>query len=238
MKLEIPAYPKLIKKPMDLATMRRKLDGSEYSTADEFYDDFKQMIWNCSKFNPPGTPVHLCGNSLDALFNEKWKHLPIPRPNVASEDEDSEDDENSEDDRQRMSVVNPPLGMLIYLFAGIIKDMEAQVEAMNRTLAGLKQNKMKEKKGVKKEKREKAPPVASTSKATPKAIGKKVVNSKKNVKKPITDDDVLSFEQKKELSDTIGKLDGTKLERVIQIIHEGVPEIRDVRIIVITHDCA
>ncbi|THH02472.1 hypothetical protein EW026_g391 [Hermanssonia centrifuga] len=209
-KLEIPAYPKLIKKPMDLATMRRKLDGSEYSTADEFYDDFKQMIWNCSKFNPPGTPVHLCGNSLDALFNEKWKHLPIPRPNVASEDEDSEDDENSEDDRQR-----------------IIKDMEAQVEAMNRTLAGLKQNKMKEKKGVKKEKREKAPPVASTSKATPKANGKKVVNSKKNVKKPITDDDVLSFEQKKELSDTIGKLDGTKLERVIQIIHEGVPEIRD-----------
>ncbi len=51
----------------------------------------------------------------------------------------------------------------------------------------------------------------------------------KKGKKPVTDDDVLTFEQKKDLSDTISKLDGTKLERVIQIIHEGVPEIRDVR---------
>jgi len=38
---------------------------------------------------------------------------------------------------------------------------------------------------------------------------------------------VLSFDQKKDLSDAIGQLDGQKLERVIQIIHEGVPEIRD-----------
>lgn len=43
-----------------------------------------------------------------------------------------------------------------------------------------------------------------------------------------TDDDVLTFEQKKDLSEAIGGLDGAKLEKVIQIIHEGVPEIRDV----------
>ena len=40
---------------------------------------------------------------------------------------------------------------------------------------------------------------------------------------------MLSFEQKKDLSEAIQTLDGQKLERVIQIIHEGVPEIRDVR---------
>ena len=40
---------------------------------------------------------------------------------------------------------------------------------------------------------------------------------------------VLSFEQKKDLSQAIQTLDGPKLERVIQIIHEGVPEIRNVR---------
>jgi hypothetical protein len=38
----------------------------------------------------------------------------------------------------------------------------------------------------------------------------------------------LTFEQKKDLSEAIAKLDGSRLERVIQIIHEGVPEIRDV----------
>ena len=54
------------------------------------------------------------------------------------------------------------------------------------------------------------------------------MGNKKNKKKVVGDDDVLSFEQKKELSEMIGKLDGTKLEKVIAIIHEGVPEIRNV----------
>jgi bromodomain-containing factor 1 len=35
------------------------------------------------------------------------------------------------------------------------------------------------------------------------------------------------------LSEAIGMLDGQKLERVIQIIHDGVPEIRDVSLVVI-----
>lgn len=114
----------------------------------------------------------------------------------------------------------------------MIRNMEAQMEAMNRTLAGLKQQKQ-QKVHKPKEKREKPVPVASTSKAPPKTNGKKAAavsnGHKKTVKRPVTDDDVLSFEQKKQLSDSIGLLDGARLERVIQIIHEGVPEIRDVR---------
>ena len=51
---------------------------------------------------------------------------------------------------------------------------------------------------------------------------------KKKKMKTLPDEEVLSFEQKKDLSETIQNLDGAKLERVIQIIHEGVPEIRDV----------
>ena len=91
---------------------------------------------------------------------------------------------------------------------------------------------VKKAKKEKKHKAEKMQPVASSSKSTPKTNGSAKLqpsNRKKMSKKPVTDDDVLSFEQKKELSDSIAQLDGTKLERVIQIIHEGVPEIRDVR---------
>jgi hypothetical protein len=101
--------------------------------------------------------------------------------------------------------------------------MESQIETMKNNIETLKTAKTpKEKK--KKEKKEKAP-VASTSKAPPK---QPKASNKKKSKKNIADDDVLTFEQKKDLSETIGKLDGSRLERVIQIIHEGVPEIRDV----------
>jgi hypothetical protein len=96
------------------------------------------------------------------------------------------------------------------------------MEMLQNTLTSLKSKPAKKKK---EERREKAP-VASTSKAPSKQP--KSLPSKKKSKKPIADDDVLTFEQKKDLSESIGKLDGTKLEKVIQIIHEGVPEIRDV----------
>jgi hypothetical protein len=93
-------------------------------------------------------------------------------------------------------------------------DIEAEIEK-------LRTHPPKEKK--KKERKEKAP-VASTSKP-PK---QPKVQTKRRPKKTIADDDVLTFEQKKDLSEAIAKLDGSRLERVIQIIHEGVPEIRDV----------
>lgn len=111
---------------------------------------------------------------------------------------------------------------------GMIADMETQIENMKNHLASLKRP-AKEKKEKKKEKPPKpTPPVASTSKPTPKQTKAPPAPKGKKTKKPVTDDDVLTFEQKKDLSDTISKLDGAKLERVIQIIHEGVPEIRDV----------
>lgn len=112
---------------------------------------------------------------------------------------------------------------------GMIADMETQIANMKNNLAALKRN-GKEKTKKEKEKREKpAPPVASTSKAAPKQSKAPPAPKGKKGKKPVTDDDVLTFEQKKDLSDTISKLDGAKLEKVIQIIHDGVPEIRDVR---------
>jgi bromodomain-containing factor 1 len=108
--------------------------------------------------------------------------------------------------------------------------MEKEIERMKNNIESLKEAKKPPKK-IKKKKEEKIP-VASTSKPPPKQS--KPVPPPKTKKKSstskasISDEDVLSFEQKKDLSESIGKLDGAKLERVIAIIHEGVPEIRDV----------
>jgi hypothetical protein len=88
--------------------------------------------------------------------------------------------------------------------------------------------KPKEKK--KKEQRREKAPVASSSKGSKQqqVKGGGLPNKKQKGKKPISDNDVLTFEQKKDLSEAIAQLDGQKLERVIKIIHEGVPEIKDV----------
>lgn len=109
--------------------------------------------------------------------------------------------------------------------------MENEIETMRGAISQLKSKPKEKKKKVVKQER---PPVPSSSKAS---TSKPPKPTKKKGKKPISDDDVLTFEQKKELSEAIGKLEGTKLEKVIQIIHEGVPEIRDVCVLSFTFFC-
>jgi len=84
------------------------------------------------------------------------------------------------------------------------------------------------KKDKKKKKEREVAPAPSISRApVPKSQPKPALPKNKK-KKLIPDDDVLTFEQKKDLSETISRLEGGMLEKVINIIHEGVPEIRDV----------
>lgn len=93
-KLNIPDYPKLIKNPMDLSTVRQKLEDDEYDNAAMFEADVRLVMWNCFKFNPAGTPVHLMGRRMEKLFNDKWAERPPPptppvveEPAVESEEE-------------------------------------------------------------------------------------------------------------------------------------------------------
>jgi len=207
---------------MDLSTMRKKLDNHEYQNAQKFFEDFKLMIRNCFSFNPAGTPVNQAGIELQKLFDDKWKNLPPLRE--VSEDDEDEDEGDSEEDRQRKYIARSGTHSLDG-FTGAIAMMESQIETMRGSIAALKGAKVQKDKKKKKD-REKNP-VASSSKSTNKTSKS---SSKKKSKKPVADDDVLTFEQKKDLSEAIGKLDGSKLEKVINIIHEGVPEIKDVSI--------
>ncbi|KAJ7858901.1 hypothetical protein B0H14DRAFT_3631892 [Mycena olivaceomarginata] len=51
------------------------------------------------------------------------------------------------------------------------------------------------------------------------------LSTKKKGGKPISNNDVLTFEQKKDLSEAVARLDGHQLEKVIKIIQEGFPGI-------------
>ncbi|KAJ2259584.1 hypothetical protein GGI01_003552 [Coemansia sp. RSA 376] len=67
-----PTYYDIIKQPMDLGTIKRKLETNGYSTVDQFEADVRLMLANCYAFNPPGTPVHLMGESVERAFDSEW----------------------------------------------------------------------------------------------------------------------------------------------------------------------
>ena len=52
-KYNIPDYPKIIKYPRDLGSVKLKLDKNGYETVQDFLNDV-QLIWdNCHTYNPP-----------------------------------------------------------------------------------------------------------------------------------------------------------------------------------------
>ena len=58
---EVPEYYDVIKAPMDLRTMREKVESHEYTCVDEFEADFELMIRNCLEFNDKETTFYKQG---------------------------------------------------------------------------------------------------------------------------------------------------------------------------------
>ena len=44
-------YYRIIKRPMDMSTIKKKLDSQQYSCAKECVDDFNLMFNNCYTYN-------------------------------------------------------------------------------------------------------------------------------------------------------------------------------------------
>ncbi len=68
---EVPGYYDVIKKPMDLSTIRKKLENRSYSSVSEFVADLELIVENCYKFNSPDTKVYECCVEFEKLVNEK-----------------------------------------------------------------------------------------------------------------------------------------------------------------------
>ncbi|XP_062848751.1 bromodomain-containing protein 1b [Trichomycterus rosablanca] len=55
---EVPDYLDHIKQPMDFSTMRKRIDAHEYTSFDEFEEDFNLIIKNCMTYNVKDTYFH------------------------------------------------------------------------------------------------------------------------------------------------------------------------------------
>ena len=68
-------YPQIIKKPMDLGLIRKKLDAKQYKTLYEVADDVR-LVWNnCMTYNADGSDFYLLAQSLAKKWQEKYSKL-------------------------------------------------------------------------------------------------------------------------------------------------------------------
>ncbi|KAL3515388.1 hypothetical protein ACH5RR_022290 [Cinchona calisaya] len=73
--LNIPDYFSIISDPMDLGTVKSKLAGDGYSTAEEFARDVKLTFSNAMRYNPADDDVHVMAKQLHYIFTRRWRLL-------------------------------------------------------------------------------------------------------------------------------------------------------------------
>lgn len=133
--LNIPTYHSVVKQPMDLGTMKGKLDNGEYESAKDFKSDFGLIVRNCVKFNSENSTVTATVRELEKIFDKKWsekaswisKHAPPPAPSVSATSprggikDDTDDEEASDAEAQD-------------LLSSERKDLERALETLNTRL--------------------------------------------------------------------------------------------------------
>ncbi|XP_066569078.1 bromodomain-containing protein 3 isoform X6 [Amia ocellicauda] len=74
--LELHDYHEIIKHPMDLSTVKKKMDGRDYQDAQGFAADIRLMFSNCYKYNPPDHEVVAMARKLQDVFEMRFAKMP------------------------------------------------------------------------------------------------------------------------------------------------------------------
>ncbi|KAL3829517.1 hypothetical protein ACJIZ3_018319 [Penstemon smallii] len=74
-KLNIPDYLNVIKHPMDLGTIKSKLNAGNYSCPLEFLADVRLTFTNAKTYNAPGSDVHIMADLMSQFFELRWKTI-------------------------------------------------------------------------------------------------------------------------------------------------------------------
>ena len=207
--LNIPTYHSVIKHPMDMSTIKAKLNTGQYENAKEFHSDVKLMFRNCYRFNLDGDPIFLAGKSLEEVFDKKWsgkqeylaKHEPPQEHNSESSEEDSDEEaDESDEDMEKLSLLQKQ-----------IAEMSRQVEMIQK-----KKKTPPAKKGLKSK--------SGTKKDSKKSGSKKDKKSKSFSKAEKSRN--ITYHEKQIISNGISSLPDKKMQEALSIIQQNVPALK------------
>ncbi|XP_011828866.1 PREDICTED: bromodomain testis-specific protein isoform X2 [Mandrillus leucophaeus] len=236
-------YYDIVKNPMDLGTIKEKMDNQEYKDAYKFAADVRLMFMNCYKYNPPDHEVVTMARMLQDVFETHFSKIPVEpvesmplcyiktditettgRENTNEVSSEGNSSGDSEDERvQRLAKLQEQL-----------KAVHQQLQVLSQVpFRKLNKKKEKSKKEKKKEK-------VNNSNENPRKMCEQMrlkEKSKRNQPKKrkqqyigqkSEDEDnakPMNYDEKRQLSLNINKLPGDKLGRVVHIIQSREPSL-------------
>ncbi|VVD04359.1 unnamed protein product [Leptidea sinapis] len=90
--VRVPDYLDVISDPMDLSTVKEKLECGRYSRDEELLSDVALIFHNCYTYNQDTHPVTRAGYRLEKYLMKRCKELglpPLPESNPAEDEDDA-----------------------------------------------------------------------------------------------------------------------------------------------------
>ncbi|TNM96846.1 hypothetical protein fugu_015002 [Takifugu bimaculatus] len=162
-------YHDIIKHPMDLSTIKAKLENRQYREPQEFAADVRLMFSNCYKYNPPDHEVVAMARKLQDVFEMRFAKMPDepegkslvsataptlhhpapvkPQPPPVASSSDSSSDSSSESESSTDDSEEER--------AQRLAELQEQLKAVHEQLAALSQPQTNKPKRKEKEKKEK-----------------------------------------------------------------------------------
>ena len=77
---QVPDYPDVIRKPMDLGTVQQGLEARRYTDSFDVFTDVS-LIWeNCIEYNGPDSAVANMAGKMQRYFRDQWIQEELPQP--------------------------------------------------------------------------------------------------------------------------------------------------------------
>eukprot|EP00123_Amoebidium_parasiticum_P011246 comp20602_c2_seq3/m.26571 comp20602_c2_seq3/g.26571 ORF comp20602_c2_seq3/g.26571 comp20602_c2_seq3/m.26571 type:complete len:423 (-) comp20602_c2_seq3:226-1494(-) len=248
LKQQCPDYLNVIKQPMDLSTVRRKLDDRAYLTPAEFAVDMRLIFRNCIVYNPEDNVFHTMAKQLQDVFEAKFAQLPpellhVPPPTYQVETSPAPTGAGFEG---KSSPVPPPRKRSSSPAQD--DDFDSDSEKPRKRRKSKSKGKSKKEKSKKKEKKSKAEKKAKKSKyvdpsssssedeSTASSYRPPPTKSKKTPKTNTASPTIpakkppvhkYSYSEKQALSQSINKLSGQHIAGILKIIRKHLPNLKD-----------
>eukprot|EP00047_Mylnosiga_fluctuans_P001870 m.222246 g.222246 ORF g.222246 m.222246 type:complete len:844 (-) comp10732_c0_seq1:3505-6036(-) len=232
-------YHTIIKKPMDLGTVRDKLEKGLYKSGAEFASDVRMIFTNCYKYNAAGHDVVTMCKKLQEVF--ELEIAKMPEDDRAPSDSESDSSSETDEETQRH-----------------IDKLQRTLESLQQNMLEVLSNKKKKKhhkEKIHKKKKEKEvsrrlppPPVmpvapvappppapAPTPRAPPARRAPPAPPAPRQAPPPpvmpiensgySSDDDEFTYDDKRQLSLDIQRLASDKLANIATIIQQYEPSL-------------
>ncbi|KAM4722897.1 bromodomain testis-specific protein [Rhinophrynus dorsalis] len=238
-------YNDIINYPMDLGTIKDKMENGHYKDTQEFASDVRLMFTNCYKYNPPENEVVKMASKLQDVFEVMFAKIPdepvdtatvtqsiVERYKASSESSSSSSSEDSsssdsEDERaHHLSLLQEQLRMVHEQ----LKALTAGPVPKTKKKKSRKEKKKKKAKEKKKRLKRKSIQSQKKKKLKQKLLKKKCIFNDSKKKLHVSDEEdvkTMSYDEKRQLSLDINKLPGEKLGRIVHIIQSREPSLKD-----------